>query len=73
MTGGTLSALRPLQRRIIVLIVDGATNQEIAERLNLDISSIHTHVRALMRQLGMTHRAQIAAWALQQELSLAGD
>jgi DNA-binding NarL/FixJ family response regulator len=50
------------ERRIVDLIADGRTNQEIAETLKVSASTVKIHVRAILVQLGMRHRAQVAAY-----------
>ena len=56
-----ISALTLLQREILVLIVNGLTNREIAERLGLTPGLVGTHVGRLTRIFGVTSRAGLAA------------
>ena len=54
-------ALTPLQRDILVLVVNGLTNKQIAERLGLTPGLIGTHIGRITRELGVTSRAALAA------------
>jgi len=56
---GTLTA-RQLQ--VAALVADGLTNRQIAERLGIQERSAEGHVERIRRRLGVTSRAQIAAW-----------
>ena len=53
--------LTPLQRDILVLVVNGLTNGQIADRLGLRPSLIGAHIGSLTRALGVTSRAELAA------------
>ena len=52
-------------RVVLALIVQGRTNQEIAEECFLSINSIKTYIRSAYRKVGISHRAQAVAWAIQ--------
>ncbi|MBV9193705.1 MAG: response regulator transcription factor [Solirubrobacterales bacterium] len=61
---------RPLQSRlttrewqIIELIAEGASTQRIAERLVLSPSTVYTHVKSLLRKLGVHSRRDAVAAA----------
>jgi len=54
-------ALTPLQRDILVLVVNGLTNREIADRLGLTPGLVGTHIGRIMCKLGVTSRAALAA------------
>ena len=53
------------ESQVLALIVQGRTNQEIAEECFLSINSIKTYIRSAYRKVGITHRAQAVAWAIQ--------
>ena len=53
--------LTPLQRDILVLVVNGLTNREIAERLGLGPGLISMHIGRITGKLGVTSRAELAA------------
>ena len=56
---GTLTA-RQLQ--VAALVAEGCTNRQIAERLGIQERSAEGHVERIRQRLGVTSRAQIAAW-----------
>ena len=53
--------LTPLQQEILVLVVNGLTNWEIADRLGLRPGLVGTHIGRITRTLGVTSRADLAA------------
>ena len=50
---------------VLALIVQGRTNQEIADQCLLSVNSIKTYIRSAYRKVGVRHRAQAVAWAMQ--------
>lgn len=44
------------------LVADGATNREIAEQLFISPKTVSAHVEHILAKLGMSRRAEIAAW-----------
>ncbi len=56
---GTLTA-RQLQ--VTALVAEGLTNRQIAERLGIEERSAEGHLERIRQRLGVTSRAQIAAW-----------
>lgn len=49
------------QHEILVLIADGATSEEIAERLGIGVDTTKTHVRRLLMRLHAKNRAHAVA------------
>jgi DNA-binding NarL/FixJ family response regulator len=49
------------EREIIVLIAEGMSNKEIADRLNLSTYTVKSHVHNVMEKLALHSRLQIAA------------
>jgi DNA-binding CsgD family transcriptional regulator len=58
---GATVALTPLQRDLLVLVVNGLTNRQIAERLGLSPGLIGTHIGRITRELGARRYAELAA------------
>ncbi|WP_328475418.1 LuxR C-terminal-related transcriptional regulator [Actinoplanes sp. NBC_00393] len=54
------------EREVAVLVADGMTNQQIADRLVIGRRTANTHVEHILTKLDFTSRAQIAAWVAQQ-------
>ena len=54
--------LTPRQLQVAALIADGMTNRQIAGRLGIEERSAEGHVERIRLRLGVTSRAQVAAW-----------
>lgn len=52
------------ERDVFDLMVTGASNQEIAERLVITEGTVKSHVKHILRKYGAVNRAQAIAWAL---------
>jgi DNA-binding NarL/FixJ family response regulator len=48
------------EREIIVLIADGLSNKEIAQRLNIATHTVKSHVHNIMEKLALHSRLQLA-------------
>jgi DNA-binding CsgD family transcriptional regulator len=57
------AALTLRQRQVVQLIARGASNEEIASELVLTNGTVANHVAGILGRLGLSSRAQIAAWA----------
>ena len=44
------------EREVLFLLAEGMTNHEIADRLVIGLSTVKTHVHAVLRKLGVTRR-----------------
>lgn len=53
------------QRDVLRLLAQGASNKDIAQRLNISESTVKVHVRAIMAVNGASNRTQIVAHLLQ--------
>lgn len=67
-TGGPppTEPLEPLTSReeeILIPVAKGWTNHEIADDMNISISTVKTHLTSLMRKLNARNRVEIAMWA----------
>lgn len=58
-----IDRLTPREDEVIVLVADGRTNAEIAERLHLSVATVKTHVNSILTKLGTRNRVEIAAFA----------
>ncbi len=58
-----LSGLTGQERRILELIADGLTNRQIGERMHLAEKTVKNYVSNLLAKLGMSRRAEAAAYA----------
>jgi DNA-binding NarL/FixJ family response regulator len=55
--------LTATERRICGLVARGLTNKEIAGRLVVAPSTVHTHLKRIFKKLGVHSRAELAVWA----------
>ncbi|HET9419868.1 MAG TPA: response regulator transcription factor [Nocardioides sp.] len=58
--------IEPLTEReeeVLLTVARGRTNAEIAEELHITLSTVKTHVAALMTKLGARNRVEVAMWA----------
>lgn len=51
---------------VLPLVVAGLSNQEIADRLHLSITTVKTHVANLMDKVGVRNRVQLAVYGYQR-------
>ena len=51
------------EEEVLVLVARGRTNAEIADELRITLSTVKTHVGALMNKLGARNRVEVAMWA----------
>ena len=58
-----ITPLSPREEEVLAALADGATNVEIGERLFISLSTVKTHVNALMVKLGARNRVELAIWA----------
>ncbi len=64
----TDSALTARERQVLVLLVKGLSNQEIAKQLNVSHATAKAHVSNILSKLGVSNRAEAVATALQKKL-----
>jgi DNA-binding NarL/FixJ family response regulator len=60
--------LTPRERDVVVLIAEGGTNRQIANRLGVTERTARTHVSNILGKLGLASRTQAAMWAVQHGL-----
>jgi NarL family two-component system response regulator LiaR len=56
------------EREVLVLLVDGLSNQEIADKLFLGIGTVKFHVRNIYSKLGVDNRVAAVTLAMQRHL-----
>jgi DNA-binding NarL/FixJ family response regulator len=61
---GDLPKITPRERDVLGLVGAGLTNQEIADRLHLGITTVKTHVTSLMTKTGSPNRVRLAMLAV---------
>lgn len=58
--------ITPAERRVLLLILQGASNGTIASTLLLSRRTVEGHVSALLQKTGCRSRTQLVLWALGQ-------
>jgi DNA-binding NarL/FixJ family response regulator len=59
--------LSPRESEVALLIADGASNRQIAERLFLSERTVEQHVRSILRKLDAPNRSAVASWVSRRE------
>ena len=59
----SLAELTTRELEVLQLIVAGASNRDIADRLVIALDTVKSHVKQILRKLGVTNRAQAIACA----------
>ena len=62
-------ALTRREQGIAALVAEGLTNRQIAEKLFISKRTAETHIQHILNKLGVNSRAQIAVWAVRQQLT----
>jgi DNA-binding NarL/FixJ family response regulator len=65
-TSPLIQPIEPLTEReeeVLLTVARGRTNAEIADELHITLSTVKTHVGALMNKLGARNRVEVAMWA----------
>jgi len=65
-TGPPADPLTARELDVLPLVVDGLSNQEIADRLHLGVTTVKTHVANLMEKTGSANRVQLAVRGFQR-------
>ena len=56
------ASLTPREEEILQLIGEGLTNQEIADRLVIEVGTVKNHVHSILQKLGVASREDAAAY-----------
>lgn len=65
---GYLEPLSPRELEVLTLIVDGLSNQQIADKLVISLPTAKTHVRNILNKLAVDDRTQAAVQAMRRGL-----
>ncbi|MCZ3387816.1 MAG: response regulator transcription factor [Actinomycetia bacterium] len=58
-----IEPLTAREEEVLLTVARGLTNAEIADELHISLSTVKTHLAALMGKLGARNRVEIAMWA----------
>ncbi|HEV8373930.1 MAG TPA: LuxR C-terminal-related transcriptional regulator, partial [Actinomycetota bacterium] len=59
----------PREREVAALLAEGLSNGEVARRLYITTKTASVHVSNILAKLGMSSRAEVAAWAVRVGLN----
>jgi non-specific serine/threonine protein kinase len=65
-------ALSRREREVVLLLARGLSNREIADAMVVSQLTAATHVRNILRKLGLDRRTQVATWAAEHAADDAG-
>jgi non-specific serine/threonine protein kinase len=65
-SAGEVRILTRREKEIEALVARGMTNRQIASELSISEHTAATHVRRILKKLGLQSRAQIGSWLTQQ-------
>jgi DNA-binding NarL/FixJ family response regulator len=65
------NALSPREREVLALLIEGASNKEIARALALSVHTVKFHIAALTEKLGARSRVEAVAIAVRSGLIMA--
>jgi DNA-binding CsgD family transcriptional regulator/N-acetylneuraminic acid mutarotase len=66
------SQISDREREILRLLAEGATNQQIADQLNISVNTVKVHVRNIFSKLGVTSRTEATLYAVRMGLVQVG-
>jgi DNA-binding NarL/FixJ family response regulator len=66
--GEAPAALTAREREVVLLLVDGLGNKEVAEALGISVKTAETHRAAIMRKLGIGSLAELVRYAVRIHL-----
>ncbi len=66
--GDTAGHLTTREREVAVLLAQGLSNRDIAERLVVSERTAENHVQRVLNRLGLRSRAHVAAWVVRNGL-----
>jgi len=65
----TLKPFTPREGEVLLLMADGLTNAEIAQRLAVSEKTVKRHISAVMGKLGVDNRVKVARWAWERGIT----
>lgn len=63
-----LDSLSPREFEVLELVADGKTSKDVADLLNLQVETVRTYRKSIMRKLGVNHVAGLVSMAMQSGL-----
>lgn len=66
--GTARSLLSPREREVLILLVQGYTNRQVAEQIGVSIKTVDTHRAHIVQKLELSSRAELTRYALESGL-----
>ena len=66
-------ALTSREHEVAALLTEGLSNAEVADRLYISVRTAAVHVSHILTKLGMSSRAEVAAWAVRNGIAPTTD
>jgi two-component system response regulator NreC len=66
--GTPRSLLSPREREVLILLVQGYTNRQVAEQIGVSIKTVDTHRAHIVQKLELSSRAELTRYALESGL-----
>jgi DNA-binding CsgD family transcriptional regulator len=58
--------LSPRERETLAILMTGAPEKQIADRLGISPHTVHHYIKVVYRKLGVTSRAELMAWMIER-------
>jgi two-component system, NarL family, nitrate/nitrite response regulator NarL len=68
----SVRGLSPREREILQLLVTGASNKLIGNRLGITEATVKVHLKTLLRKIDVNNRTQAAIWAMNNGVTANG-
>jgi DNA-binding CsgD family transcriptional regulator/tetratricopeptide (TPR) repeat protein len=62
-----IELLTERERQVFLMVVDGLTNAAIADRLRISRRTVETHIRTVLRKMGVTRRSELISTYLREQ------
>jgi DNA-binding NarL/FixJ family response regulator len=56
------------EKMLVVLIAQGGQNKEIAEKLNISVNTVKTHIYSIFRKTNCRNRVELIKWSAESEV-----
>lgn len=56
--------LTPTERRVLRLVAQGLTNQQVADELKVSRRTVESHVSNILSKVGLNNRTELTRWAI---------
>jgi len=60
-----VSSLTERELDVLRALGQGYSNQEIAEKLNIEVTTVRSHISRVLKKLGLDNRTQVALYAVE--------